>query len=268
MAGAIRKQRRLGEILVELKYLERRELEYFFRTRMQPGLFLGDQLVRANLITPEDLARALARQFGLPYVNLRVTPPDPETLPAIRVETAERFLTIPYRRDEKALQVATALPQRRGLTDMLSSESGHEVNLAVASRPGIEQAIRHWYHVERGATRQPPTADVAVTVTYLDLYDRLTHREEVRATVLNLSEAGACLQVRSDPATWCTDEPLRLEIQIPEVASPIICRALKRWANPAPPPTYGWRVGLEFTNLKAEARLVLNRHLSGPESAR
>lgn len=268
MGEIIRKHRRLGEILADMGVISRHELEHFFRTRMQPGLFLGDQLVRSSLITSEDLARALARQFGLTYVNLRVTPPEPDVLPAIRVETAERFLTVPYHRDSNALQVATALPQRRGLIDTLESESGYTVKLAVASRPGIEQAIRNGYRADRTAQRHPPGEEVSVSVHFHDVTQRLTPREERRAVLLNLSESGVCLQVTSDPATWSPDEPLRLDIRLPGVSDVVSCRVVKRWANPAPPPTYGWRVGLEFQDLRAEARLVFGRYLGNSAALR
>jgi type II secretion system (T2SS) protein E/PilZ domain-containing protein len=262
MGEIIRKHRKLGEILADMGVISRHELEHFFRTRMQPGLFLGDQLVRSNLITPEDLARALARQFGLVYVNLRVTPPDPEVIPSIRVETAERYLTVPYQRDAAALQVATALPQRRGLIDALESESGYTVKVAVASRPGIEQAIRNGYRSERQSQRLIAGEEASVTLHYLDLGARLAPREERRITILNLSETGACLQVSCDPAIWSPDEPLRLDIRVPGATEVVSCRVVKRWANPAPPPAYGWRVGLEFLELKADARLVLGRWLA------
>jgi hypothetical protein len=251
----VRKRRRLGEILVEMGVLSRHDLEHFFRTRMQPGLFLGDQLVRASLISAEDLARALARQFSLPYVNLRTTPPEAEAVAAIRVETAERYLAVPSHRGPSALQVATALPQRRGLVQTLESESGYAVTLAVASRPGIEQAIRHWYRTERGTPRHAADDRVTIVVRYRDALARNAPREERQVTLLNLSETGACLHVSTDPAAWSADEPLRLE-----------SRAVKRWANPAPPPAYGWRVGLEFQDFRADARLLLNRHLEGNAS--
>jgi hypothetical protein len=269
VGDVIRKHRRLGEILVEMGVLDRRELDHFLRTRVQPGLFLGDQLVRASLVSPEDLARALARQFSLPYVNLRATPPEPDAVPAIRVGTAERYLTIPYRRDSVALQVATALPQRRGLLDTIESESGYAVKLGVASRPAVEQAIRTAYRADRALPRlKAGGGQVGVTLHYLDALAGLAPREERHVGVLNLNETGICVQVACDPATWSPDGPLRLEICLPGSSSPVQCRGAKRWANPAPPPTYGWRVGIEFQDLKAEARLLLNRHLGGSAAVR
>ncbi len=61
---------RLGEVLVELHFLDQESLEKAVATAQErPDTYLGQVLVEENHITEEQLARALAMQHGLPYVD-------------------------------------------------------------------------------------------------------------------------------------------------------------------------------------------------------
>lgn len=61
---------RLGEVLVEFGYLTKEALEDSVKLAQErPDTYLGQVLVEENHITEEQLARALAMQHGLPYVD-------------------------------------------------------------------------------------------------------------------------------------------------------------------------------------------------------
>jgi type IV pilus assembly protein PilB len=91
-------------------------------------------LLESGVLTPNQLARALAERFGLDYVDLGVYQPDVAALNLISPNAARRFEAAPVGFDESgALIVAMADPSNVLALDDLKLLTGHKIRPAVAS---------------------------------------------------------------------------------------------------------------------------------------
>lgn len=68
MARKVRQK--LGEILVGWGAAQQAQVDEAQKTARQRGMRLGEALVEANVVKEEDVAKALAHQFGVDYLNL------------------------------------------------------------------------------------------------------------------------------------------------------------------------------------------------------
>ena len=63
--------RRIGQILVDLGFIDEDQLEMLLEEQQQrPGELLGKVAVSLGLVTEEQVAQALAEQMGMQVVNL------------------------------------------------------------------------------------------------------------------------------------------------------------------------------------------------------
>ncbi|MEZ5246325.1 MAG: ATPase, T2SS/T4P/T4SS family [Acidimicrobiales bacterium] len=103
-------RRRLGEILVDLELVTEEELSRALATQRVQGKRLGEVLLEEGLIPPTGLLRALAEQFGLDYLELDGAPVDLELVQRIPASIAERHRAVPVAADGDVIVVAMANP--------------------------------------------------------------------------------------------------------------------------------------------------------------
>jgi cellulose synthase/poly-beta-1,6-N-acetylglucosamine synthase-like glycosyltransferase len=128
---------RLGDILVEDGAITRSDIEDWApRARGK----LGDWLKTHQRISPRDLARALARQQGLNYIELNHTQPDAALFQsnALNHYIAQRY--VPLQRDGNLLTVACCEPSRT-LIDEIIHRTGLDVRLCVTTQRDINQYL-------------------------------------------------------------------------------------------------------------------------------
>jgi type IV pilus assembly protein PilB len=97
----------------------------------------GEALVAERLATGDGIARALARRYALPYVDLEEVGVALEIADLIPVHVLERILALPYALVDGRLKVATADPGNVQAVDEIRLATGHPIDLAVASRISI-----------------------------------------------------------------------------------------------------------------------------------
>lgn len=69
-SSVVRRDLRLGSLLVAEGKLDRSSIEQVVKLQQTRGLRFGEAALRLHLITPEDLRSALARQYDFPYLPL------------------------------------------------------------------------------------------------------------------------------------------------------------------------------------------------------
>ena len=99
--------KRIGEILVSKGYITSEILERALEVSKRTGKPVGHVLVENNFVTWDDIADALATQYGLPKLNEL-----PSNIPYDVVTSIPRNLTatyriIPYKKDGNTLYIAT-----------------------------------------------------------------------------------------------------------------------------------------------------------------
>jgi type IV pilus assembly protein PilB len=130
--------RTLPEILVELGYLINDQLI----GRDPTNVDFADVLLQEGLVTPEQLAEALAEQLRIPYVDLDGFTSPPELFASIPAERAYEYGVLPYRRDGKVLHVAVSDPTDIALAERLERLAGVRIELMVSSARAIAAALK------------------------------------------------------------------------------------------------------------------------------
>jgi hypothetical protein len=105
------------------------------------GDLLGRILLRRQWIFEDELARSLAEQLNLPYVNLRNAGIDYSLARLLPVETGVRFAAIPIGVRGDLVRVAFADPCDEGARNAVSAHV-REVEPVVAELTDIETAWR------------------------------------------------------------------------------------------------------------------------------
>ena len=135
--------RHLGTMLLEEGLLTRDQLDQAVSLQTESGLPLGRVLVDEGLIEEAELVKILARQIGLEYVDLADVQVDPAAAALVPDYLADRYSAVPIGFDEDGkLIVAMADPANVLAIDDLRAVSGYEISPRVATRSGVEEAIR------------------------------------------------------------------------------------------------------------------------------
>jgi len=139
-------QRKLGQILVDLGYLNDDQLwDILEEQKQSPGEIIGQVAVRMGLVTQEQVTEALAEQWGMPVINLAETNIPPNVLEIVPETMAEIYKIMPVSLRNNVLTVAMADPQNVAALDDLRNFLGHDIRGAVSSQGEVEEAISRYY---------------------------------------------------------------------------------------------------------------------------
>ncbi|SFJ03069.1 glycosyltransferase family 2 protein [Albimonas pacifica] len=106
---------RLGALLVRDGAASELSIAVALRRQRRSGAPLGEILLAHGLVSPEAVARAVARQMGIEVADLAAHPPDPALLAATPLQAMATWRAAPWRRDEgdpRRVTLATPDPAR------------------------------------------------------------------------------------------------------------------------------------------------------------
>jgi type IV pilus assembly protein PilB len=137
-----RSQRLIGDIVVDLGFARRENVDEAVAASRERGRTTGQVLLEMGYIRQDQLARALAERFGLDYVDLSVYDVDMGAVNLISVDVARRYQAIPvgYLADGSAI-LAMADPTNVLTVDEISMITGMKVMPAAASAEDVTALI-------------------------------------------------------------------------------------------------------------------------------
>jgi type IV pilus assembly protein PilB len=200
----------IGECLLEQGVLAEADLAEALAEHGRSGERLGSVLVRMNLATERQIAEALARQLGLPFVDLSETPPRADAVPRIPKRVALARNCIATAVEKNVLTVAMSDPLLFALIQDLEFQTGCRVNQVVATREDIAEAIRRGYpdaalvlaapgtEFQHGGRTEPSTADTAPLVDIVDLVINSALRCGASDVHVEPTESGVVVRHRLD----------------------------------------------------------------------
>ncbi len=187
----------LGVLLVRSGAISAEALEEAIETQQGTGLRLGELLVDRGLVTRAAVARALAEQHSLEFVDLGSTPIDPDVASLLPSSLARRYGAVPVRfLDDGALLVAVSDPTNVVHSDDLRLALGVPIQVGVAAADAVAASI---------------TRSDAQEIELDDELDDLDDEpiDDVGSNVVDLQEAGT-----SAPAIRQVNRVLRLAIDL------------------------------------------------------
>jgi cellulose synthase/poly-beta-1,6-N-acetylglucosamine synthase-like glycosyltransferase len=133
--------RALGDLLVARRVLTLAQLDEAAGLAETWHVGLGDAILSRNWADPADLYQAVAFHYELPFVDLIRDAPDASLLVSAEADTYAHRLTMPWRRREGNIVIATAEP---GPETVLFARQrwGTAIEFAVASKFDIVWAVQ------------------------------------------------------------------------------------------------------------------------------
>jgi len=136
---------RLGELLVRNNLISQTQLAKALEEQKTQGGRLGASLVKLGFIKEEELAAFLSRQYGVPSINLKDFEIDAAVTKLVPAEVAQKYQIIPINRAGSTLIVAMSDPSNIFAIDDIKFMTGYNVEVVVASEAAIKDSIDHYY---------------------------------------------------------------------------------------------------------------------------
>ncbi len=209
-------KRRLGQILLEKKYITEEKLRKGIAIQKKTGERLGDILIKNGLVKEDDLLEALSIQLNIPSARIDSYDIDPSVVEIVPKKIAAKHRIIPLFRVEKTLTVATADPLDVYILDYLRHKTGFQIQTVLAKASDIDRAIEKYYRVGESLDEVIRGIDVDET-TASDTHDTFQDDSEEGASVIkvvNLILAQAIRDRASDIHIEPDEKVLRVRYRI------------------------------------------------------
>jgi type IV pilus assembly protein PilB len=135
------KRKRLGEVLVDQGLVSGAEIDAILPTLKPERKPVGEALLTKGLISEEQLSRALAQQYALPYEPLTDFRVDPRFYQTIQVELMYRHPFVPLAEQDGTLTLAIPDPHNLNALDELELLLARRLLLVVSTRGAILAAL-------------------------------------------------------------------------------------------------------------------------------
>jgi type IV pilus assembly protein PilB len=186
--------RRIGQIFVDLGFIDEDQLEMLLEEQREnrPSELLGKIGVSLDLLAEEQVAQALAEQFGMQVFSVGDAVIPPEVQQKITSEMANMYRIIPIAFRDNVLTVAMCDPQKLYILDELRNFLGYEVRAVVSTDADVTQALKRYYNQEESIE---------------DIFKDLNEDQDLRKSIENVFGSGP-LDL-SNVEDWVNSEPVR-----------------------------------------------------------
>ncbi len=143
-------KKKLGDILIDLNIVTAEQLEDVLKEQKASGKLLGQLLLERGLVSKADLARTLAKQVGLPFIEaITEQMASAELLSRVPLKFLRQHLIIPIV-FEGQKTIVTANPRDLQPLDDMAILMAGDVNYAVSIDTVVMDAINKYYPLETG----------------------------------------------------------------------------------------------------------------------
>ena len=144
------KERGFAEILLRQRVVSAEQLAEANQMARASGVEVGDALVRLGYATSDEVMRAKAQEYGLDFVNLSEITIPPSVVELVPESVARENAILPLSRDEDSLKVVVSNPNDLDTLDKLRFILNCKVDIALAPREHIVDAINRHYGQTEG----------------------------------------------------------------------------------------------------------------------
>jgi type IV pilus assembly protein PilB len=136
---------RIGELLVQRNVITADQLQKARQEARSKGERLGHQITKLGFLQESELTDFVARQYGLPTIDLGDFEIDPDVIRLVPEEVAAKHTVVPVNRAGSTLILATSDPSNIFAIDDIKFLTGYNVEVVVASEEQIKAAIDRYY---------------------------------------------------------------------------------------------------------------------------
>ncbi len=154
-------RRLLGQILRDSGVIHEGMIQEALAVQRDKGGRIGEILMAQGHIQRSDLAKALAAQAGLDFVDLNVEVPTAEAVKKLDATTARTYAVLPVKLTGNSLLVAIADPLNASVLSDVAFITGTEVVGAIAEEQQVEQCLQRFFPEVKAPAKQQMKALVA-----------------------------------------------------------------------------------------------------------
>jgi len=145
MANTSPQNKPIGQLLEELGFITKEQIEVTLDVQKANPKFFGEILQDLDFVTSSEIAQAIAMQNNLEYINLELVTPSKDALRLIPYNVAKAKNILPVSVDEHTLTVATQDVNDLSTLDYLRKISKRDVKLVVEDKKAIARHAEMFY---------------------------------------------------------------------------------------------------------------------------
>jgi type IV pilus assembly protein PilB len=135
----------LGDLLKREKLLTDEQLKNALDFQKKNGVPMGSALTALGFISESEMAQALSRQLGYPYVDLDQFEVYPDVIKLIPREIAQRYMIMPIHRIRSFLTLAMVDPTDLAALEDVKFRTGLSIQPVITSESSIKNALNKYY---------------------------------------------------------------------------------------------------------------------------
>ncbi|MEZ5993395.1 MAG: ATPase, T2SS/T4P/T4SS family [Planctomycetota bacterium] len=205
----------LGKILVGLKFCSVDQVKEGLKHSKDNMMMLGEALIELSYLDDEKLARALAKQQGVKFVNLNKYDLPIELTSMVTKDVVEEHEIVPVMKKGRNVTVATHRVLEFYALDNLRFILGNEVDWVIAPESHVKAAMKKYYGI--GGMDEMIHGDADIDMAYKDIgaEELATDDEEgYVAQLVQLLITDAIKQRASDIHVEPMEEKLRIRYRV------------------------------------------------------
>ncbi|HEY4716813.1 MAG TPA: type IV-A pilus assembly ATPase PilB, partial [bacterium] len=137
--------RRLGELLVRENLITPEQLRKALAETKDANVRLGTSLSKLGILNETELVEFLSRHYGIPAVNLDEFDIDAEIFKLVPKDICEKHTIVPVNRAGSTLIIATADPSNIFVADDIKFLTGYNIETVVAPESQIKNVLEKQY---------------------------------------------------------------------------------------------------------------------------
>ncbi len=132
---------RIGRCLIDQGLINKDQLNDSLKKQEKAGELLGVILVQQGFVTEEDVAKAIADSYNLPYINFDKTEVDENVLDVIPPAIIQRHDVLPFKVDGNKIHLACDRPPSIQVTGNLRKLTGKQIVLHIAATSDLQKTL-------------------------------------------------------------------------------------------------------------------------------
>ncbi len=138
-------KKRIGDLLIERGLITQNELEFALDKQKQTKEKLGEVLINNKIVTPENMAKTLAFQLEVDYVDLARVSIPPDMAELVQKNTARQNHLVPIQKQGDTLYVAMDDPLNYYALDEVRKVTNLKIVPMISTQVAVERAINTLY---------------------------------------------------------------------------------------------------------------------------
>src|SRR5712691_3948833 len=140
---------KLGDLLLKAKLITQEQLDAALKSQREEGGKLGEALVRVGVVSEAAITETLSQQFGVPSIDLSTFEIDPNVIKVVPGDVARKYGVLHVNKTGATLTIAMGDPTNVFAMDDIKFMTGYNVEPVVASELALRKAIDKHYGTPR-----------------------------------------------------------------------------------------------------------------------